>query len=155
MSGAREIFDGLTADAFSAVTPETEWMTSLSILSEVCVGLDDPTRADALYSLLLPYAKLNVFNHPEVSRGSVSRYLGLLAGATGRPVEAGEHFEHALALNRTMGALPWLAWTQRDYAQMLLAGGDPGGRAAGLLDAAKATAYDLGMVRLLGEITAA
>jgi len=55
--------------------------------------------------------------------------------------------EDALTMNASMGALPWLAHTQKDYAEMLLARDGPDGRerACVLLDAALATYRDLGM----------
>jgi len=50
-------------------------------------------------------------------------------------------------MNERMGARPWLAQTQEDYAGMLLARGDPGDRdrAQELLDQALATYRELGM----------
>ena len=43
--------------------------------------------------------------------------------------EAAQHFEDALAMNARMGARPWLAHTQHEYAVMLLARDQPGDRA--------------------------
>ena len=60
-------------------------------------------------------------------RGSVSRYLGILAPRRGAGA-ADRHFEDALAMNAEMGALPWLARTRNDYARMRLARGGPGDR---------------------------
>jgi hypothetical protein len=77
----------------------------------------------------------------------VARYLGLAATTAGRLDEAAEHFEAALAMNERMGARPWLALTQRDYARMLrhrYARGDRE-RAHGLAEAALATCRELGM----------
>jgi tetratricopeptide (TPR) repeat protein len=80
-------------------------------------------------------------------RGAVSRYLGLLASTLRRFEDAEHHFEDALAMNERMGARPWLAHTQLDYARMLLAGGGPSERqhAQELLDQALATYRELGM----------
>jgi hypothetical protein len=52
-------------------------------------------------------------------------------------------------MNTRMGARPWLAHTQDDYARMLLARAGPGDRerAQELLDAALATYRELGMER--------
>ncbi len=41
---------------------------------------------------------------------------------------AQDHFEDAIAVNERMGARPWLANTQQEYARMLLARDAPGGR---------------------------
>ncbi len=72
-------------------------------------------------SVAPPYAEFNVENAADAIRGSVSRYLGLLASTLKRWQDAQVHFESALALNASMGARPWLAHTQNDYARTLLA----------------------------------
>jgi hypothetical protein len=61
--------------------------------------------------------------------------------------EAARHFEDALEMNARMGARPWLADTQNDYARMLLARGAPGDRqkAQLLLSQAVPTYRRLGM----------
>ena len=64
------------------------------------------------------------------SRGSVARYVGLLATTTGRWDEAEWHFDEAIALNERIGARPWLARTQDDYARMLLPATRPATRHA-------------------------
>ena len=61
--------------------------------------------------------------------------------------DAEPHFEDALELNERMGARPWLAHTQHDYAEMLLARDEAADRdrADGLLESAIATYRELGM----------
>ncbi len=73
-----------------------------------------------LYRLLAPYARVNAMAAGEVALGPVARYLGILATTTGRRDEAATHFEDAIAINARVGARPWLAHTQYDYARMLL-----------------------------------
>jgi DNA-binding CsgD family transcriptional regulator len=82
-----------------------------------------------------------------VCYGAASRYLGMLAATMERWEEAAQHFEDALAMNTRMGARPWSAHTQREYAKMLLARNQPGDsdKATALLTAALATARELGM----------
>ena len=117
------------------------------LLTETCVVLGDADSAPVLYRLLLPWAALNAADHPEGIRGSVSRYLGLLATAMTHWGDAESHFEDALAMNARMGARPWLAHTQHDYAQMLRERGaaTDRGRAGELLESAIATYRELGM----------
>ena len=97
--------------------------------------------------MLLPYANFNAVDVPEGMRGSVSRYLGLLTITLKRFDHAQSHYEDALAMNERIGARPWLAHTQHDYARMLLARNTPGGRerAQELLDQAHATYLELSM----------
>jgi DNA-binding NarL/FixJ family response regulator len=66
-----------------------------------------------------------------------------------------QHFADALAMNARMGARPWLAHTQHQYAVMLLAHHQPGDRdkAMALLHEALTTARELGMHALEGRIT--
>ncbi len=109
--------------------------------------MGDADSAEVLYRLLLPWAAFNVADQPEAIRGSVSRYLGLLAAMLERWNEAFRHFEDALAMNERMGARPWLARTQHDYARMLLARDDPGDaeKAELLFSHALTTYRELGM----------
>ena len=117
---AREQFDLLAHDGFQRVAFDSEWLFQLSLLSQVCVSLGDEAAADALYSLLLPYADCNVLAYPELSLGSAARYLGLLASSLSRWAEAERLFQAAIDANTRMGAQPWLSHTEHDYAQMLL-----------------------------------
>jgi uncharacterized protein HemY len=77
----------------------------------------------------------------------MSRYLGLVATTTQSWEDAERHFEDALAANARMGARPWLAHTESDYARMLHArnGRDDREHAQTLLDAAQKTYCELGM----------
>jgi hypothetical protein len=71
--------------------------------------------------------------------------------------QAEAHFEQALAMNARMGAMPWLARTQFQYAQMLLARRAPGDseRTRALLGDAAAIAQELGMRSLVARIEGA
>jgi tetratricopeptide (TPR) repeat protein len=126
------------------------------LLAEVCSSLDDPTHASRLYELLQPHARRNAVSHPVCAFGSVSRYLGLLASTLGRFRDADSHFQAALEINERMGAHPWVAHTEHDYARMLLARGAEGDetKAVELLGAALATARELGMEPLASTVSA-
>lgn len=142
----RELAD-LARDEFSAVPVDLEWLLGMSLLAETSALLADRDSAPVLYRLLLPWATFNVADTPEWMRGSVSRYLGLLAATLERWGDAARHFEDALAANERMGARPWLAHTQHDYARMLHARDGRGDRerAQELLDRALGTYRELGM----------
>jgi DNA-binding NarL/FixJ family response regulator len=83
----------------------------------------------------------------EVCYGAASRYLGMLAATMEHWEDAAQHFEEALAMNTRMGARPWLAHTEYQYAVMLLTRHQPGDRdtAMALLDEALTIARALGM----------
>ena len=120
----------------------------LTYLADICTFLGDAARALTLYELVLPYKEVNVLiASGSACYGSASRYLGALATILGRWDKAEQHFEDALAMNSKMGARPWLAHTQYQYARMLLSRDQEkdGDRAATLLKEALATARELGM----------
>ena len=62
--------------------------------------------------------------------------------------DAERHFEHALEVNKAIGARPWLAYTQEDYGRLLVERGDEE-RGRSLVEEALATYRELGMERSL------
>jgi tetratricopeptide (TPR) repeat protein len=125
---AQRALDDLATNDFSALPFDQEWLYATSLLAETAALLENERSAAVLYRLLLPWAALNVVDHPEGLRGSASRYLGLLATTLRRWDDAEAHFDHAQAMNARIGARPWLAHTQRDQARMLVVRGAPGDR---------------------------
>ena len=104
----RELAD-FARDDWAALPFDQEWLLGMSLLAETSALLDDSASASTLYVLLSPYAALNVADWPEAMRGSVSRYLGLLATTMKSWDDAEEHFEAGLAMNAECGFRPWLA----------------------------------------------
>jgi DNA-binding NarL/FixJ family response regulator len=118
---ARDIFEQLAADDFAGIPRDALWASCITYLAEVCAFLRDVQRAAILYRLLLPYAQRSIVAGGYIACfGSAARYLGLLTATMSRWEEAEAHFQEALAMNTTMGAKPWLAHTQYEYARMLL-----------------------------------
>jgi DNA-binding SARP family transcriptional activator/tetratricopeptide (TPR) repeat protein len=144
---SKRTLDELAADDFSAVPFDMEWLYGMSLVAETCALLHDSDSAAILYRILLPWSAFNVADMWEGVRGAMTRYLGLLASTESRWDDATGHFEDALAMNERMGARPWLAYTQCDYAAMLLsrAGRGDDERAKALLTEAARTAQELGM----------
>jgi len=153
---ARAEFEDIAKDDFAGLPQNVLWLIGIAIIAEVCAFLCDAARATVLYDLLLPYANRNVVAAPGMSCvGSASRYLGLLATTMSRWDEAAQHFEDAMEMNLKMGARPFLARCQQEYAGMLLArdkAGDPSAslragreKALQLLNQALEIAQELGM----------
>ena len=147
----------LTTTACIGISPRVRNFSihlGASVLAYVCAYLGDHDSARKLYEELLPVADLNAVGVGEGARGSVARSLGLLATLLGRRDEAEQHVHAALAANERMGARPWVARTQQEYAQLLLARDAPGDRdrAGDLLEAALETARALGMTTLAARI---
>ena len=143
-------FEVLAADDFASIPHSGLWPTSMAFMAEVCVYLKDTARAATLYQVLSPYAGRNIATGNNAPCfGAADRLLGLLAATLGEWDTAQRHFEAALAMNLRTGGRPWLAQTQLGYAALLLRKRETGGeRAAKLLDAALATARELGMATL-------
>jgi tetratricopeptide (TPR) repeat protein len=144
---ARTVFERFAAANFTALPFNEEWLAGMTLLSDVCTTLRDAPRALTLYRLLLPYARLHAIGQTEISLGAIARSLGNLATSTGHFDQAATHFETAVQLNKRIGARPWIAHAQHDYARMLLRRNAAGDRehAQQLLRAASATFDELGM----------
>jgi tetratricopeptide (TPR) repeat protein len=158
VSEARAEFEHLAQSDFTDLPRDALWLGTMTYLADVCIFLQDRARADTLYRILVPFGDHNVVvGIGAACFGALSRFLGALAATVERWDEAVRHFEDAVAMNTRMGARPWLAHTQERYAAMMLARAQPGDRdkAATLLDAALATARELGMRSLAERITAA
>ena len=148
---AQAEFEHLAKNDFADFPRDGMWMGCMSYLSEVCTFLGDRERAAILYELLLPFDGRTVaVGAGIVCCGALSRYLGALAATMERWDDAIQHFEDALTMNARMGAHPWLAHTQHQYACMLLARGQPADRdrALALIDSALSTTRELGMQSL-------
>jgi hypothetical protein len=152
---ARQALADFVRDDCSALPFDQEWLYGMSFLAESSALLGDSDSAAVLYELLLRYPTFNAADWPEGIRGSVSRYLGLLATTTKRWHDAEVHFEAGLAMNAEWGFRPWLAYTQHDYARMLQERGEPGDseRAGELLASSKALSQEVGMTALTSEIS--
>jgi class 3 adenylate cyclase len=126
------------------------------MLAEVCACLGDARHAATLYKLLLPYAGRTATAVAGICLGSCAHYLGRLAATIPLWQDAERHFEDALQTHARMGTRPLLAYTQRDYAAMLLARGDAGDRerAFTLVSAALDTAKEFGMKALVEKAVA-
>ncbi len=141
----------------SAVRRDINWLAGVGLLAIAVARLRESRWAEVLYLRLLPYAGRNIRAVVPVPwLGSMDRYLGLLAATLEQFDTAAAHFEKALEMNRRMGARPWLAWTQHDYAAMLLLADPDGNRepAEILLAAAVETAALLGMAPLAEAVRA-
>jgi tetratricopeptide (TPR) repeat protein len=152
---ARAEFEHLAAEDFTRLPWDALRPATLAYLSEVCAFLDDGRRAATLYQLMKAYDGQNlVIGFAAACYGAAARFLGILAAVRSDWSQADMHFADALAMNAKMGARPWLAHTQYQYAAVLLARGSRADIARGisLLDEALAAAQALGMHGLTGKI---
>jgi tetratricopeptide (TPR) repeat protein len=154
---AAEIVKRLAAADFAQLSREEDWLVNLALVSEVCSSLGDHDRAEPLYDLLLPFTAQNAVAAGELCMGSVAQHVARLAALLERHDEATEHFRVAIEMNSRMGARPWLAHAQTDYAELLLERAAPGdgARARSLLQEARQTYVELGMPRGIARTSGA
>ena len=128
-------------------------------LAEAAVLLGAVGEATQAYEWLLPYPDRNAVAAagPAGGGGSISRYLGLLAGFLGRQDEAVAHYRFAIAMNERQGALPFVALSEYELASVLLRRSASGDRkeALSLLTRSRSRAEQLGMLGLLADASAA
>lgn len=155
-AGAAEELDHLAADGFVHILRDRVWLVTIALIAQLCVLLQDAKRAATIHAMLLPsdpYVGVGGFGG-QACVGANARVIALLEVLLGRPSEAAEHFEQALEVNTRIGALPWIAHTEADYAMFLRDRDEPGDadRARALLSEAANTARELGMARLEADI---
>ena len=145
------LFDEIDIHALDDIARGVLWPHVMAICAELCIAFEDRDRARNCYDLLHPYTdQIICRGYVYVCVGSISHYLGLLAGFLGEWQKAETHFKKALEQHQAMGFQPLSAHTQHAWARMLLKQGEAGNRdrATELLDQASETADRLGMIRL-------
>jgi len=157
LDDAASEFDTFARQGFPTGALPMPRFQTLAFLADVCAALEAADHAPLLYARLRPFEGRLVAIGPAACYGSVSRHLGRLATVIGRWDDAARHFDDALHRNRRIGAGPFVAFTQRDYARMLSKRGRAGDaeRAAVLLTEALTTADRLEMRGLERECQAA
>lgn len=139
------------ADTGFDMPVDAKHSTSLCFVAETASILNEADIAQDIYQRMSVYRHMTVtIGSVTVCYGAASRFLGMLASAMGDIASADAHFEHALAMNATMGSRLWLAHTQADYALSLRQRGMPAAaeRAERLWEMAWTTADVLRLDRL-------
>ena len=138
MEDAERELHALALHDFKDLPRNQLWLVSLTYLADVCLTLGDKAHGALLYELLQPYAGRNAAAGIAICHGSISRYLGALAGLLEIWDDAERYFDGAMTMNAAMEAPPLLSRTRYQYAAMLFARGRQRdrGRASALLDSA-------------------
>jgi tetratricopeptide (TPR) repeat protein len=155
---AREHWNQLAALGFDAFPRDYLWSGTLAYWCVACHRLQDADRARELRELLRHLEGQFVVAAAAVfSLGAASRFLALLAECEGDLDEAVRLYEDALAGNERLRAWPSLAFTQLEYARMLLTRGreDDRSKALGLLERARAAAETMGMASVADQASEA
>jgi class 3 adenylate cyclase/tetratricopeptide (TPR) repeat protein len=143
----------LTGANFAAIPKDFAWKTTVCLLAEAAAEIGDVEAAQQLYEALAPYAATPTAIAQILPLGSTARVAGRLAALLGRWDDAEHHFQTALEANSVLGFHAWSAWTQFDYAAMLLrrASSTDHDRGRGLLTQAHAFATKSGMSKIVAD----
>ena len=122
--------DRLAPNRFAEVPPDSLWVATIGLLAEVAALTGSP-HLPVLRSLLTPHSGEVLVQGIPVSWNTADRALALAAAAAGDANAAAGHLERAMATQRSMGAIAWLARTHLDRSRILGVQGDViGSRAA-------------------------
>lgn len=156
IESARMMLRAQLAQGFADLTDNLFLPAYAAALAELTVELGDSAHADELYDVLLPHEPCNIVPGPFAFAGPAARYLGMLAATRGKFEDAEKHFRKALLLSSRTAARPWIAYTEVDYAGMLLERDGTGDRelATRFIDSALNLARALKMDRLASRAEA-
>ena len=147
---AREQFEILAADDFSAMPRDANWCVGMAIMAIVCNSLGDRARAEILYELLHPHAdSMVVAGLPAEVLNSVHGSLTLLSATLGRWDDAEAHHAADEAANLRMGNRLWVITDRWEWGRVIAQRGWDGDaeRARKLLATCAAEAREVGMTR--------
>jgi hypothetical protein len=125
----------------------------LADLAGLCTHLCDTEHAATVSAHLRRYRGYVLLMGGHLCVGAADRFLGMLAHTVGRVDDAVAHYKTALELEERMNAAPLAARTRYWFARTLHTRGTPTdeGQAVKRLEAAAATAHELGMSRLAAD----
>ena len=117
---AHELLSKIAASDFAGVVSGPYSRPAAALLSEVVAAYGDRASAAVLYDSLSSSADVAiVVGRASVCLGAGARFLGVLARTLGRLDDAERHLERATALNRDLGARPFVAMAQFEHARVL------------------------------------
>lgn len=125
---------------------ELRWPSTGVFTAQTAVLLGDLENAAVLYDMLLPLGAYYANQAPGCD-GAINRTLGVVAAALGRHDVAERHLTDAIAMEKRIGALPYLALAQFELAKISQ-------RPDELLESALHLARRLGMKPLVAQIEA-
>jgi hypothetical protein len=110
----------LASAGFADRERDSDWLGVMAFCAMAAHSVRDEELAAEIGLALEPFAgRVVAVGRGAAYGGSVSRYLGLLA-MTGRDLDsAAVHLTEDIAINERAGALPWLARSRRDLANVL------------------------------------
>jgi tetratricopeptide (TPR) repeat protein len=122
---AREQFEPLAVNCFSAVPRDVNWLAGMSSATDGCLLLGDMRYAAEVRALIEPFSDgMTVSARGCAFRGSMSRDVARLAATLGDHDNADELFAESARRDERVGAPVWLAHDFWHHGQLRLALGD-------------------------------
>lgn len=150
---ARRELTTLCADDFALLPRDRSRFSTLALLVDLAVELDEAAICERLLPLVEPYPGRLMAAYVFAVFGTFDRARGLLLSVLGRLEEAEEALRAALALTETTGGRPLAAHIRRELAAVVSRrGAQPAARM--LLEEALDAATQMGMDRLRGLVEA-
>jgi DNA-binding CsgD family transcriptional regulator len=116
---AEAAYDMLAAERFSAIPADVVWLNAMTYLAETCAYLGDDEGARVLLDALIPHTGLVVLiDRALACKGSVDRFIGLLAAVAGDPRTADAHLGRAVEVHRALRADPLTERAGRERAAL-------------------------------------
>ena len=117
---ASELLDAQAARGFDRVRRDLEWLPVIGFYCDACVVLGDARHAEALHDLLAVHPARAVRVGPLAAFwGPVDHHLGALCRVLGRLDEAEARMRRAVELGHRLGAVPWLARSELELADVV------------------------------------
>ena len=114
----------------SGIPQNSSWLAVIIMTAEVCITLDDASRAQVIIDQLLPYR--DVYVQDRVSwGGAVAAYVGRLFMTVGRWDDAEAALRDALVAHERVGSASMSALSRVDLGELLLRRNRPGERDQG------------------------
>ena len=117
---AAELLDDQAALGFDRVRRDLEWLPVIGFYCDACAVLGDARHAEVLHDLLAVHPARAVRVGPLAAFwGPVDHHLGALCGVLGRLDEAEVRMRRAVELGHRLGAVPWLARSELELADVI------------------------------------
>jgi DNA-binding CsgD family transcriptional regulator/tetratricopeptide (TPR) repeat protein len=116
---ARVEFEKLVVDDFLSIPRDAVWLNAMTYLAETCSFLQDEKVAAPLFDILKPYSgRVAIIDRALACKGSIDRFLGLLASTRGKVDEAERLLRYALQQHERMQAVPLADRTRRELEHL-------------------------------------
>jgi hypothetical protein len=105
--GAPELVAGLLGPHPEPRSRDFTWLVDMCVTAELAASAGLPCRQQVYDDLAPFHDRVATMDATFVCMGATSYYLGQLAASLGHHDDARRHLENAVAMNESIGAIPW------------------------------------------------